>query len=55
MWSNSQEDAAMGKQRDSQREGPVVMVEAVVMQRNGDEAMECPGRGHPGKNKKEWP
>ena len=31
------------------------MVEAVVLQRSGDKAMECSGLDHPGKNKKEWP
>ena len=31
------------------------MVEAVVVQRSRDEAMECPGLDYPGKHKKEWP
>ena len=31
------------------------MVAGVVMQRSGDEAMQCPGLDHPGKHKKEWP
>ena len=55
MWSNSQEDKAMEKQWDSQKEVPVVMVEAVVMQQRGDESTECPGLDYAGKNEKEWP